>query len=69
MTKKEQKLFIQEVIKELKNGGITLEWFLKEIGISRTHWFFIKRGERTLKEEKNKKISEVIRKKCYADND
>jgi len=69
MTKKEQKLFIQEVSGELKKGGITLGWFLKEVEISRTHWFFLKKGERPLTDAKNKAISDVIRKKCYSDND
>lgn len=67
MNKKEQKLFIEGALKELKDGGITIGWFLKAINLSRTHWFFIKKGERPLTQEKQDKIHEIINKKVYQD--
>lgn len=67
MNKKEQKLFIEDTLQELKDSGTTIGWFLKEINISRTHWFFIKKGERPLTEETEKRISETINKRIYND--
>lgn len=67
MTKKEQKLFIEDALSQLKDSGTTIGWFLKEIDISRTHWFFIKRGDRPLTKKNEEKIYEVINKKCYQD--
>jgi hypothetical protein len=60
MNKKEQKLFIGDTVQGLKESGTTIGWFLKTIGMSRTHWFFIKKGERPLTKENIDKIQEVM---------
>lgn len=67
MTKKEQKLFIEDALTQLKDAGITIKWFLKELDISRTHWFFLKKAERPLTKQIEQKIYETINKKIYND--
>ncbi len=57
MTKREQQVYANVIIGELKKNGISIGFFLKKIGFSRTHWYFIKNGERKLTDEKIEAIS------------
>lgn len=63
MTKEEQKKFILDVLDMLHNGGVTLKWFLAKLGVSRTHWFFLKNGERVLTDENKNKIISILQDK------
>ncbi len=67
MNKKEQKLFIADALAQIKDAGITIKWFLKELDISRTHWFFLKNGERPISKKIETKIYETINKRIYND--
>lgn len=63
MDKREQKKFTQETVDTLKEGGVTIGWFLNAVGISRTHWHFIRNAERPLTIEKKEKIISVLKAK------
>jgi len=58
MKKKENPL--NNVPDILKEKGQRMDWFLKEVGISRSHFYFIRRGERPLTDENRKKINHVL---------
>lgn len=62
MNKRKQKLFIDDTLQELGASGTKIGWFLKKIEISRTHWFFLKNGDRNLTDELTEKIKQVINK-------
>lgn len=56
MTKKEQKEYIAEVLKTLRQNKLNVGFFLSKIDISRSHWFFLKKGERPLTDDKYRSI-------------
>lgn len=60
MTKKEQQKFATDTIESVKEKGFTIGFFLKNINISRSHWFFIKKGERPLTQENQEKVKEFL---------
>jgi hypothetical protein len=62
MNKKEQKIIIESVINKVKEDGRTLAWLLKQLEISRTHFFFLRNGDRVLTNNKLIKIEEIIKK-------
>lgn len=63
MTTKEQQSFINRTLESLKENGITIGFFLKAIDVSRSHWFFLKSGERSLTENKKDQIIEFLKSK------
>jgi hypothetical protein len=69
MDKKEQKIFTSDTVEQLKSGGVTIGWFLKAVGISRTHWHFIKSGERPLTDEKKERIISVLKERLLYTTD
>jgi hypothetical protein len=60
---KDQIIFAQETADSLKKGGVTIGWFLKAVQMSRTHWHFIRNGERPLTKEKEEKIISILKSK------
>jgi transcriptional regulator with XRE-family HTH domain len=52
---------IEAAIPLLKEKGVRMDYFLKEIGMSRSHFYFVKKGERPLTAEKLKKINEILK--------
>lgn len=62
----DQKTFVQEVERQLKDTGTTLKWFLERAHISRTHWHFLRKGERPLSDAKKESIAEVLRSKIVS---
>jgi hypothetical protein len=69
MTKKEQQNFISDTIDSLNGGGITLGYFLNTIHTSRSHWHFIKKGERPLTEEKKEAIIKFLKERLLFETD
>ena len=61
MTKKEQQKFTTDAIGGVKERGFTVGFFLKSIGISRSHWHFIKKGERPLTNDNKKKVESFLK--------
>lgn len=57
MNKKEQKTFCKEIKADVKDAGYSMGHFLKKVGISRSHWYFIKEGDRPVTPEKLKAIA------------
>lgn len=57
---KEQKITIDDVPKLVKAKGMTMDHFLKWVGISRSHFYFIRKGERPLTDENKEKINELL---------
>jgi ACT domain-containing protein len=57
---KEQKLTVKDVPKLVKCKGMTMDHFLKYVGISRSHFYFIRKGERPLTQENKEKINELL---------
>ena len=60
MKKKENPILVQ-IPRLLKDQGKRMDWFLKSVGMSRTHFYFIKKGERKLTDENKGKINEVLK--------
>jgi hypothetical protein len=60
MIQKENEILVQ-IPALLKDQGKRMDWFLKSIKMSRTHFYFIKKGDRVLTEEKKKKINELLK--------
>lgn len=44
----------------IKDKGLRFDFFLKEIGVSRSHFYFIRQGERKLTDDKKKKINDIL---------
>ena len=63
MDKKQQKAFLNDVADNLRKNGIRIGWFLGQVKISATHWFFMKKGERELTEDKKKVIISFMKEK------
>lgn len=61
MKKKEQQIFLDKVSGNLRDNGIMVGWFLKQVKISATHWFFMKKGDRELTDEKKKIIVSFLK--------
>lgn len=57
---KKKDIILEQVPGILKNKGLRMDFFLKSIGMSRSHYYFVKKGERPLTEEKKLKINEVL---------
>lgn len=57
---KKKETIAEQIPKILKDNGFRMDWFLKSVGISRSHFYFIRKGERPLTEENKKKINEVL---------
>lgn len=51
---------IEKLIPILKEKGIRMDFFLKEIGMSRSHFYFIRKGERRLTDANRSKINEIL---------
>lgn len=60
MNKKDQKIFVDMIKQNILQKGIKIGFFLEKVGLSRTHWYFISKGERPLTDEKIKKIDQFI---------
>lgn len=56
-----KKLPLSDIQSELKERGIRLDHFLNNIGISRIHFFLVKKGKRPLTEVRKKKIEEFLK--------
>ncbi len=69
MTKKEQQNFVSDTIETLSGGGITLGYFLEKIETSRSHWHFIKKGERPLTEDKKEAIVKFLKERLLFETD
>lgn len=61
MNKKEQIKYIEEVIGTLKEHSLNIGWLQNKINISRSHWYFLKKGDRPLTDERRGQIDTVIR--------
>lgn len=51
---------ISDIQKQVKAKGMRMDFFLLSIGMSRTHFYFIKKGERMLSDEYRNKINALI---------
>ena len=51
---------IEKIVPVLKEKGMRLDWFLTEIKMSRSHFYFVRKGERPLTDSKRKKINELL---------
>lgn len=51
---------IEKALPVLKEKGIRLDWFLKTIKMSRSHFYFVRNGKRPLTDEKRQKINEIL---------
>jgi len=69
MDKTEQQRIINDVTEQLKESGTTLKWFLEKASISRTHWHFLKKGERVLSDKKKDAIVSVLKSKLLYTTD
>lgn len=69
MTTKEQQNFINNTLDSLKDNGLTIGHFLKSVNISRSHWFFLKNGNRPLTEVKKAAIVEFLKSKLIYKTD
>lgn len=61
MNKKEQKEYAKNVKAKLQQKGVKIGFLLTQIGISRTHWQFIKNGDRPLTEDNKSKIEAFLK--------
>lgn len=59
MKKKES--VVNKIPSLLKERGQRMDWFLKEVGMSRVHFYLIRKGERPLTDQKREKINEVLK--------
>lgn len=62
MTAREQKKLMDSALVKVKEDGRTIGWFLKTAGISRSHWHFMRVGERPLLPSSIQKINNVLNK-------
>lgn len=69
MNKKEQKIFIEDALENIKENGITIGHFLEKIGMSRTNLFFIRKGERELLPEKKEAIITFMKERLIYETD
>lgn len=69
MTKKEQQNFIEDTIETLNGGGITIGYFLEKIELSRSHWHFLKNGERPLTEDRKEAIIKFLKERLLFETD
>ena len=60
MNKKEQKAYTDSIKARLQERGIKIGFLLKQVGLSRSHWQFIRKGERPLTEVNRLKIEEFL---------
>lgn len=51
---------ISDIQNMVKGKGMRMDFFLSSIGMSRTHFYFVKKGERVLSDEYKKKINALI---------
>lgn len=58
MRKKETQ--ITDITNIVKERGFRIDYFLKRIGISATHFHFVRKGERTLGKDKKDAINEML---------
>lgn len=58
---KEQKQFTASVCTALQEGGVKINWLLKQIGMTAQHWDYIRKGERVLTDKKKNKILEALK--------
>jgi ACT domain-containing protein len=58
--KAKQKVDIYDVPKLVKQRGMRMDHFLKQVGISRVHFYLIRTGERPLVEERKQRIKEIL---------
>lgn len=60
MNKKEQIKYTNNIKKLVQENGLKIGYFLEKIGISRSHWQFLKKGERPLTEDNKNKIDAFL---------
>lgn len=61
MNTEDQKQYILKIEARLKETGTVKGHFLKKVKISRTHWHFLKSGERPLIPAKKQAITQFFR--------
>jgi len=49
-----------EIAKRIKEQGLRMDFVLREIGISRSHFYFVRKGERNLDAEKKAKLNKIL---------
>lgn len=52
---------VEQIPPILKEKGLRMDFFLKSVGMSRSHYYFVRKGERPLTEEKKKRINELLK--------
>lgn len=57
---KRPKTVLDQIPGLVKKKGMTMQHFLKFMGISRSHFYFIRKGERPLTSENKEKIKELL---------
>jgi hypothetical protein len=57
---KGKKITIEDIPALVKAKGMRMDHFLKYVGISRIHFYLVRKGERPLIEERRKKINEIL---------
>lgn len=60
MNKREQIKYIEGVIDTLKDHSLNIGWLQNKINISRSHWYFLKKGERPLTDDRKAQIDSTI---------
>lgn len=51
---------IEDIPKKVKEKGLRMDYFLVQIGMSRSHFHFIRKGDRVLTREYRDKINEIL---------
>jgi len=51
---------IEIILIKLRDRGIKLGYFLKQIEMSRSHFYFVRKGERVLTQHYKDKINEIL---------
>lgn len=51
---------IQDIPDKVKENGLRMDYFLSQIGMSRTHFHFIRKGDRILTREYRDRINEIL---------
>ncbi len=62
MNKKDQINYTTIVRKRVNQRGIKMGFFLSQVGISASHWHFIRKGDRPLTDENKNKIELFLEK-------
>jgi len=60
MNKKEQVRYFNDVKETLQRNNLKISWILDKAEISRSHWFFLKKGSRPLIADTKLKIDHAL---------